>query len=302
MNLTKPEFMTQNSENSKINNQSDNVNLLIENILKVENNKFNTLINDNPDYYQLLNAVITLLENKNFYESDNTENKKFKKLIKLLYTCILAIFSDATHEIKSTKNITLCKKDQVNYVFNFNSCDALLTYYFSVIDNYVFNNFIEYACANDDKTFLIKIMNYIPISELEYFADYCIRYYTNSIIIDFVNEKIRSGKKSEVNNLIYKLLNSSLKLLLIRNSDNSIFIIEYSSIRNKGVYTKIINEIEYICYTKDSQVLIISELEKPKNLIRNYNINGNILKFSIDYYSHMVYFEVDLVNFIVFKK
>ena len=173
-------------------------------------------------YYLLYNIIIEL-------EGKNTDHLNNKELIKLLYSCIVTIFTNNGAKIPSLQELVEIDENNVDLPYNCENANDLIKSCFSKLNNYNFKNLENQSFYNVYKPMILKFMEYIPMDKLEYFYYLSTNKtinekfdYNKDLFLDFINNKIKNGKKSEINNLIYSFLEINRDCSVVKNLNNEI--------------------------------------------------------------------------------
>ena len=296
---------------------------MTQNQIEEENTIIKNLLQDSKDCYELLHNIIIKLETKIVH---------YESLNKLLYSCILTIFTNNSKIIPTlgdlidlnkslyNKILTISTDDSTiipdldniitfnknNFIYFCSSGIGMLKFYFEQLLNYNFNNFYRYIVKNDNKIPL-KIMNYIPINKLEYFIHQFITVYSRvlesdnepifrNLFLTFINEKIKSGYKDRVSNLIHILVNKCQEFYVIRNLGCTIFelsLLPDCNYKYEEIHTIEFNKIKYICLKYKNLILLIDKVDFENFTIQNYSFEGCLLTFTINYFSRIVEHSID---------
>ena len=297
------------------------------------------LIKNSKDCFELLyNIIIELQGNNDMFSQDSlvineefvrlfnisdsysekVTNTVYYKINKLLNNCINAIFGD----YKSIPTLNNLDKTNGNNfrLLNFIDNNLVLKINFDIFTDYIFDNFHNYIINNDHKIPL-KIMEYIPIDQLEYYVNCYINNLKNyekhekfyDLFKSFINRKIKSNKKEQINNLIYVLTDKNSKLNLIRNLDSTIFKIiksdkfehiteHFYSFNNDNnlIVNKNKNPFDnynnYIVVKFHNLFLIVDKLSAKNFIVKYHLFDRFILKFNINYFTHIVHYEINVLN------
>ena len=271
------------------------------------------LIENSKDCFELLYNIILELEGNNkeclykdeydLLSNEDLVDTVYYKINRLLNNCINAIFSDK--KVPSVDELVNYFNDDFPLI-KIKDNKLLIYLHFEIMDNINFNNFHNYMIDNDHKIPL-KIMEFIPTDKLEYYI-YCD---ANNLGIDrkssklndlfksFINNKIKSGEKNQINNLIHIILNGNFNCMLIRNLDCTIYKFVYHNefeTKNNNFYTFGEDNKKYIVFKNEKLFLIIDRLYSNYFKICNYEFKNNILKFNINYFSNIFHYEVNISN------